>query len=267
MSAKYQTTLLLNSRPILGKVIANDSGSSFTVFLDNELKIPSTAVMTTIEVDNATIWYNTPNIVQGVNDTLYVDDNGTPYVVVIETGLYSIDALNDAINREIVNLGGDSNLIKLIGDESINKSIIQYNKVGVQIDFTQSNTFREILGFNSRLSPLAPSSIIGETDTGDNVAAFNQVEYYLIHSDIISKGFTLDNYESDVIARVLIDKTPGKQLLYNPDNPDKITANDLIKNPRSQLTFTLTDQNNNNIDTRGEYWSVKVIIEYEIPFV
>lgn len=267
MSVTYQTTLLISSDTTNDRIQVSSDGSSFTVSLDNELKLPETAAVATVKVDSATIWYNTPNITTGENDKLYLDDNGTPYVVSIPTGLYSITDLNNAIDRELVNLGATSGLLTLVGDSSTQKSIIQFNKIGLQIDFTQTDTFRELLGFNSRLSPLAPSTIDGQTDTGDNVAAFNQVEYYLIHSDIISKGFTLGNYSSDIIAQVLIDVSPGRQIVYNPLNPDIITANELIKNPRASLTFRLTDQLDRPVNTLGELWSVKLIIEYSVPIL
>lgn len=267
MSVKYQTTLLLSSDTTNNDVSVSDNGSVFQVFLDSELKLPETAMVATVKVDSATIWYNTPNITAGVNDKMYIDDNGTPYVVTIPTGLYGITELNDEIDRQVVNLGGPSGLINLTGNNSTQKTVIQFSVIGTQIDFTQAQTFREILGFDSRLSPLAPSTVVNETDTGDNVAAFNQVEYYLIHSDIVSNGFTLNNYSSDIIAQVLIDTTPGKQIVYNPQNPDVITSNELIKVPRRSLTFRLTDQLNRAVNTLGEIWSVKLIINYEVPIL
>lgn len=267
MSVKYQTTLLLSSDSTNDDVIVTDNGSVFQISLDSELRLPETAMVCTVKVDSATIWYNTPNIEAGVNDKMFIDDNGTPYVITIPTGLYGITELNDEIDRQVINLGGTSGLISMVGNNSTQKTVIQFNVVGTQIDFTQAQTFREILGFNSRLSPLAPSAVLNETDTGDNIAAFNQVEYYLIHSDVVSNGFTLNNYSSDIIAQVLIDTTPGKQIVYNPQNPDTITTNELIKVPRRNLTFRLTDQLNRAVNTLGELWSVKLIINYEVPIL
>lgn len=272
MSVKYQTTMLLSSESIPGKVIVSADGSTFQVNLDNDLQIPENAMLCTLSTKNANIWFNTPNVVEGVNNLFYLTDNSIPftYNIALPTGLYSLEDINQEINNQIINSGGSSNLISISGNSATQKVVIKYNAPNLRVDFTQPNTLRELLGFNSRLSPLSgPSSLVGQTDVGDTTAQLNTLEYYLIHSDLISNAFVLNNSSSDVIAKVTIPEGTdvGSQLDYSPINPDKITANDLIKSPRNTLRFYLTDQNNNLIDTRGEIWSLKLIIEYELPIV
>ena len=259
----YEIPLLLSSDTSSGATNVSSDGSRFTVNFDEPLEIPSNAVNCTIRSDKQTIWWTVPNIITGVNDKFYIDD-GTAYIVTIDQGLYDLPSLNQAIDRELVNLGAASGMIDLLADSSTQKVVIRYNVVGTQVDFTQVETFRGILGFNSRLSPAAPSTIVGETDTADSVAAFNQIEYFLINTDLISQGIRINNSYNNTITQVLIDVPPGSQITAQPFNPTKVSASNLIGSTRKSLDVWLTDQNNLGVNTNNETYSVSLIIEYTL---
>ncbi len=259
---KHEITLLLTSDQNNGAENVSADGSSFEVVLNEDLQLPIDALYANVKVDSATIWNVVPNILTGVNDKFYLDDNATPFVVTIDQGLYDLPSLAAEIDRQLVNLGADSGLLTFIGDNSTQRVTIQFNKIGLQIDFAQSDTMRAILGFDSRFSPVAASTIVGQTDDADSVAAFNNIEFFLIHSDLITRGFVLNNTSTDVVAQVHIDVSPGSQIIFSPFNPVIIQANELIQNPRRCINVRLTDHENQPVNTNGEFFSVKFIIEY-----
>ena len=260
----YEVPILLSSDPAAGASNISADGSTFEVVLDEPIEIPRDAVNCSIRSDSQSIWWTVNNIITGVNDKIYIDDNATPYVLTIDAGLYDLSSLNQAIDRELVNAGGTTGTIDLLADTSTQKVLIRFNATGIQIDFTQAETFRVILGYNSRLSPLAPSAIVGETDTADNVAAFNQIDYFLIHSDIVNQGIRINNSYNGTVARVLIDVPPGSQITATPFNPTEITAQNLIGSTRGRIRVWLTDQSNNLVNTNGEIYSVSLILSYTV---
>ena len=100
--------------------------------------------------------------------------------ITIPDGIYSLDDLNSTLGREFANLGFASNIILLSPDGPTSRSILTYTIAGLDVDFTQANTVRTVLGFNSRESPAIPPSVAGESDYSDNPAAFNQINSFYV---------------------------------------------------------------------------------------
>ena len=101
----------------------------------------------------------------------------------------------------------------------------------------------------------------------EGVAEFNQVNYFLIHSNLTSKGIRFNNIYNQTIGQVLIDVAPGSQITSSPRNPAKIASQELAGTNRTNLRFWLTDDKNRSIDTNSEYWSARVVIRYFRPMV
>ena len=154
--------------------------------------------------------------------------------------------------------------MSLSPDEATNKVEIRLNYDDVSIDFTQPNTFREILGFNSRVvGPYVPTPI---NILADNVAAFNQVNYFIIHSDLTNSGIRFNNQYDQAIAQVLIDVTPGSQIVSTPYNPPRIMVDELVNTKRDLIRMWLTDDKNRRINTNSENWSCRLLIKYLRPY-
>lgn len=241
-------------------------GSEFTTVLDKEITFPRNTVQASVYLDRLVTTYTYPNITEP-NNHLYIDDNGVFYDVVIPKGLYNLTALNSAIVRVLTSLGGDPNTLKLVGDTSRQIVIIQYLKTGVQVDFTQPDTIRDILGFNSRFSPPAPSAAVNETDDGDTVAQFNKIKYLLLECpSLVKYGYSLDSTSSTpILAQIPITVAPSKQLIYEPTStPDKIDVIDVVFGEIQDLSFRLLDQDRNPVDTNNDSFSVKIVFEYKV---
>ncbi len=267
-----EINLIASSDPANGATNISSDGSQFTVQLQDGIKIPKNAHNVHVSLQEATVWWVVPNIITGVNDKLYItaprasDDALTAYVITLEQGLYDLTALNEAVLRELENAAAKTNpstVINILSDNATQKVEFRYNYVGIEIDFTQADTFRDILGFNSQtLGPNATAPLIY---LADNVAAFNTINSFLIHSDLVSRGIRLNNSYNQTLGQVLIDKAPGSQIVSTPFNPPKVSADELAGAIKSTLRFWLTDQANQPVNTNSEFWTGRVSIKYQYP--
>jgi hypothetical protein len=98
-----------------------------------------------------------------------------------------------------------------------------------------------------------------------NVAQFNQVNSFLIHSDLVKNGVQLNQGYSQILGRVLIDKAPGSQLLSTPFSPPRIAADDLAGQQKSRIRLWLTDDQDRLVDTNSEKWTCRILITYQAP--
>jgi hypothetical protein len=189
-------------------------------------------------------------------------------VVTIPQGLYDLSGLNQAILRELENQNAKIDpdpLVTLTPDEPTQKVEIRFNYNNVSVDFTQPDTPRDILGFNSQTLgpyPGAPINVLA-----DFTAQFNQVNYFLIHSDLTNKGIRFNNSYNQAISQVLIDVPPGSQIVSKPFNPARVNVDELAGAKRSLIRMWLTDDQNKRVETNGEYWSARIVIHYLKPFV
>ena len=278
---KEEISIIVSSDEKTGAVNKSLDGSRFEIQMDGDgLMIPNDAVNCTVEVEEATIWWSIPNIITGQNDRFYVfgdSDDAVPvpqlYSLTIPQGLYDLSALNLAILSELESQGARTldgtgaslPLISMSADSSTQKVRLRFNYSNVYVDFTQANTMREILGFNSAVyGPYggAPINILADT-----TAAFNTVNYFLIHSDIVSKGVRFNNTFNQTIAQVLINVAPGSQIVSTPFNPARSDASDLAGSRRTNLRFWLTDDQDRAVNTNNENWSARIVIHYSRPLV
>jgi hypothetical protein len=264
------------SDPQGGAVNVSPDGDAFTVQLNNPIVIPHKALSCSLVLLQAEIWNVVPNISAKIgNNTLYIYTDYVPLTdpptapnpqnvqIVIPDGLYSLDGLNSFIGSALTNLDLPVNLITLSSDSATQTVVINFNYDNTQLDFTQSNTLNEILGFNSRLVPLVLEPAV-HIEFGDNPAKFNRTDSFIIKGDLISNGIPFNNINSGVLASIPITAKAGSQIVYAPYNPIVIDCDELIGKSKSNFSFQLTDQLNRNVDTVGEIWSFSVQISYFI---
>jgi hypothetical protein len=278
MLIEKQLSYIFSSNPANGARNVSADGSQFSVQLDAPIAIPAEAISATLECQSAQIWWVVPQISEQLgNNTFYLHAEYVPpgrvlpadypdYTITIPDGLYSLEGLGVVVSREVVNLGLPANLVTLTGDDSTQRVIVTFNSDDpTWIDFTQPNTFREILGFDERLVPLLPQ-LSGYSELSDDPARFNQISSFLIGTDLISNGIPVNNISSGVVANVLIDVKPGSLINYTPVISVKTDASELIGKSKNFFSFRLTDQDRRTVDTNDEYYSLTVIIKYYEPF-
>lgn len=266
-----EISMIVSSDPQNGASNRSADGSYFEVQLQDGLKVPKDALNVNISVEEATIWWSVPNIITGENDKVYITGPDTlnvvqNYVLTIPQGLYDLAGINEAIARELEAGGAKIDpepLITLSPDEATQKVQLRFNYATVSIDFTQNDTPRDILGFDAQVYTPVPDNPL----LAPNVAAFNTVNYFLIHSDLTNKGIRFNNNYNQTIGQVLIDVAPGSQIVSKPFNPARINAPELAGATRTNLRFWLTDDEDRRVDTNSEYWTARIVIHYLKPFV
>ena len=229
----------------------------------------TTVTLDTINTQTYTVSPNVVNQAVGSNSFSRLRAGPTAlYTITIPQGLYDLSGINSAIQRELENAGAqiDPNpLITLTPDEPTQKVEMRFNYTTVEVDFTQPDTPRDLLGFaNAVYGPYggAPINILAP-----NIAAFNQVNYFLIHSDLTNKGIRFNNNYNQTIGQVLIDVSPGSQIVSRPFNPARIPVPELGGAKRTNIRMWLTDDDDRRVNTNGEYWTARLVIRYLRPYI
>ena len=266
-----EISMIVSSDPTNGASNISPDGSYFEVQLQDGLSVPKDALNVNISVEEATVWWSVPNVITGENDKLYITGPDTldvlqNFVLTIPQGLYDLTGINEAMARELEAAGAKIDpepLITFSPDEATQRVQMRFNYGTVSIDFTQTDTPRVILGFDAQVySPVPTNPILAP-----NVAAFNRINFFLIHSDMTNKGIRFNNNYNQTIGQVLIDVAPGSQIVSRPFNPAKINAPELAGTTRTNLRFWLTDDEDRRVNTNNEYWSARIVINYLRPFV
>ena len=178
-------------------------------------------------------------------------------------GLYSVAALNAQLSLLLVNAGYAADYLTITGDDATQRTVITYGATGIAVDFSGGDTFKDILGFDDVPYPL--STAIGQSVTGQNVANFNTLNSYLVHSDLVSQGIPVNATGASILAQVPISARPGSQIVYQPRNPSRTDLTELIGLPRNSFRIWLTNQVGDYIDTNSEDYSIVVVIRFILP--
>lgn len=259
---KHQIPIIFSSSSGSGAVNKSSDGSSFEINLEQPIIIPNKAQYCYVVCQAAEIWNTSPNILTGVNDKLYLSDGSGSLTITIPQGLYDLNLLNNEINRQIIESGRVDDSIIIYGNQATQKTVIALKTIGTSIDFTQSDTFRDILGFNS--GTVGPSVSTDEFFDSDNVAGFNTIDYFIIHCDLVSYGIRINNTYTQAVAQILITSDAGDQIKNRENNPPEIPAIELIGQRKHTIRCWLTDQDNNLINTAGEDYAFRLVIYYLI---
>ena len=258
MLIEHEESILISSNPALGALNVDSNGSGFEINIPHGVTIPKDAFNVQVGVAEATIWFVIPNIKTNVNDKLYLTSlNHAPEHITIPQGLYDLSQLNQAIQKELKLTTNYVNAITLVGNASTQK-VELILATDVYVDFTQADTFRDRLGFESDLYQT--------TTIAPNVAQMTPINKFLIHSDITNQGILINNKYSRMIGQVLIDVAPSSQIIYRPTNYAKSDCNNLRGHHLDHLKFWLSDENNVRVDTNTEYWTARIVISYYLPY-
>ena len=263
---KKKFSMFFSSDPLTGARNVSQDGSEFSVQLNNPLTIPSNALDCSLSVIQSNIWNTSYNISADFGNNIFSFVTAeTPYSITIPDGLYSLSGLNAYLSTQFVNLGLAANVITLSGDDSTQKTILTFTGVGDYVNFTVPSSVREVLGFDSRLAPLAGAPSIGYSEFSDNPAAFNRNNSYLITSDLVSNGIPVNSTSANIISSVPIDSPPGSQIVYSPQNPLNFDGRELIGSIKNFFSFQLRNQSLQPTPTAGELWSLVILFEYSVP--
>jgi len=279
MLVPEEINFLVTSDPNQGAKNVSSNGSRFTVKLEEAITIPIDALNCTLSVEESSIWWSVPNIILGKNDKLYVTGPTQANPAIIQTvtltipqGLYDAPGLNESVQNLLENAGFQTTdgvpaiskpIFTITADESTSRIVIRFEYPTVEIDFIQIDTPRDILGFDAlNYGPYisAPQNI-----SAPNVAGFNTVNYFLIHSDLVEQGIRFNNSYNQTISQVLIDVAPGSQIVDKPFNPAKSNCDRLAGSKIDKFNVWLTDDSQREVNTNNEYFTARIVIRWLHP--
>ena len=279
MLVPEELNFIVTSDPTQGAKNVSKNGSRFTVRLEEAIEIPKNAMNVSLSVPEATVWWTVPNIITGENDRLYVTGptQANPAaiqssVLTIPLGLYDASGLNETVQNLLENAGYQTTdgvpaiskpIFTFTTDEATSKIIIRFEYPTVSIDFTPIDTPRDILGFNALV--YGPYVTAPQNITAPNVAGFNTVNYFLLHSDLVEQGIRFNNSYNQTMAQVLIDVAPGSQIVSKPFNPAKSDCSRLAGSRIDTFSVWLTDDAQREVNTNNEYFTARISIRWLHP--
>ena len=265
MIPNRQFAQIFSSATANGAINKSKDGSIFSAQLDQIIQFPPDAFNMTCEVTSGTVWNSVHNVSISLNNNkfyFYNGSNATLYTVTLPNGLYSVSSLNSEINKNLVNQGVVSGSISITGNQSTQRIVLSFNVIGSYVDFTQPNSCREILGFNTRLVPLAPTTIVRQSEDGDATAKFNNIESFLLKTDLVIGDIPTNSDSDQTIAQIEITARTNEQIVYQPINPIRVDASNL-RQGRNYATFRLTDEKGVPAQT-NEDWAFLLLFRYSI---
>lgn len=203
-----------------------DTSDSFTINLDKPIYLNPKFRYVVFFIGGS--FWNTWNNISAANLNNLLrykeptDADGAPWrTLIIPDGAYSIDALNKEIFHQFELLGK----LSTIDGEKVSPINFDPNLAtlhirievfaGWRVDFTGTQTFRRIVGFDSQ--------IVTATKTGENEAEVeNGLHSIIIHCSLVGANSVFNGRQSDIIYEFEITVPSGAQQILSPMNLTKL---------------------------------------------
>lgn len=264
----HEQTYIFSSDPNLGAEKRSSDGSAFSVRFEQGFGLDAHAVDKSsiyMQVDSATVWNSSPNVITGVNDTLVFLWSGGGRTLVFPEGVYSIADSDNTLNAELqillVAQGLPSNLFEFTVVPHLNRIVVESSDTtygNKTLAFGNPNSIGKLLGFDSDI--VLPSGV--SSIRAPNRASFNNVNYFLIQTDLISDGIPVNDRSQGIIAEVPILVAPNSQIAYEPYNPPKVHASTLSGMSKYEVRFSLLNDNADPV-IMPEYWTFRMRLFYQ----
>jgi hypothetical protein len=275
MSIERKMTYIFSSDPTKGAQAIQQNGSVFSVNLQYPISLPRGTQYATMEVHSASIWYVTPNISEALgNNRLTINDGVNDYPLIIADGLYNFPQLVNAIqitfNSQTLPVPPAHQFEEMFAfnaDNATQRVAISVLQAYGTITWNVPNPIRNIFGFTDAANDTTPPVAIlvaPRVYVGNEQANFNAINQFYISGNLVHTGIPSNSNSSNLMSVVYIDRPPGSQINYQPQQPLLIDAAELIGGQRTNFTFRLTNERFEPLDTFGEYWSFIITIRFWI---
>jgi hypothetical protein len=260
MLVPYEIPILITSDNSLNNVTVTNEGSQALVQLKEVIKIPKEALNVTVELEQALIYNNNPNI--KVNTIMIINTQNLN----IDIGLYEIDTLNKIISDFIYYNG-----ISTAGDKfyfesnEVNSFLtLIFDNPTVNLSVQLGPEVASLLGFADILYSNTASPVRSKFSSS-SPAQVNQTEFLLCHvPSLIPNGILINNQYSSVIAQLALTAPPQSQIIYETTAPCQLSTN-LAGTTINQISVYWTDNKLFPLNTMGEKWTVRLSINYLNP--
>jgi hypothetical protein len=273
MSIERKMTYIFSSDPTKGAQAIQQDGSVFSVNLQYPISLPIGTQYATMEVHSASIWYVTPNISQKLgNNRLNISDGVNDYPITIADGLYNFPQLVNAIqitfNSQTLPVPPAHQFEEMFAfnaDNATQRVAISVLEAYGTITWNVPNPIRNIFGFTDAANDTTPPVAIlvaPRVYVGNEQANFNAINQFYISGNLVHTGIPNNSNSSNLMSIVYIDRPPGSQINFQPQQPQIIDAAELIGGQRTNFTFRLTNERFEPLDTFGEFWSFVIVIRF-----
>ena len=183
------------------------------------------------------------NITSKNNKIVYYDGLSWKEII-FPYGAYEITQINDEIFRQLSNeidlSDPNESPIILEANEATLHSII-YLTNDYKIDFSQPNTLRDLLGFDSKII----SDSYNYSKKKVNIIDIHRI--HLCCDNII--GSIRNGFPSNILFSVVLNEPPGAKIVREPN---LILYKHIYKEKLDSIDFWMEDDDGNKIDNHGE---------------
>ena len=191
-------------------------------------------------------YYSFPNVDKKNNKIRVSLDNGTSWNdLTFAVGCYEHKDINAELQRMVVVLGGKKEDIILKPNKNTFQTVMTINRT-VQVDFRSENSIRTVLGFNSKI-------YTSGRHLSEHTVDIMRVNSIFVHTDVIGSAY-VNGSKTPVIYSFFPDIPPGGKIIVQPR---VLIYLPISLSVISRLTSWLTDQNNEELNLRGEELTIK----------
>ena len=182
------------------------------------------------------------NVTSENNKIIFFDGLLYWKILVLPPGAYEIEQINDEISRQLQveaeSLG--DNPIQLEANIGTLHSIMSL-KFGFKIDFSQSGTLRDLLGFDSMI-------LTESYNYSKNKVNIIDIRRLHLCSDCIIDSLRND-LPSNILFSIVLNEPPGAKIVREPN---LILYKHIYKQKLDSIEFWMEDDDGNLIDNHGE---------------
>ena len=195
---------------------------------------------------NLETYWSFPNVTEKNNDFTFTDGK-VNHKILIPKGAYKLSQINDYIQSKIGELSYPKNSTTIKPNISTLKCNLTIAKVVLVILFNEPNTIASILGFDYAI---LNAGLEAKVFVGQHIVNIININSIYVHNNIISHSY-IDGDLSPVFFPTTgvghkIIQLP-RERVYCPVTLDTI----------SEMQTCLTDQNNIDLDLRGENLTIR----------
>ena len=225
-------------------IVLSGEGSRLKTSFNPPLEYP-TSCQFEMSLLRLETYYSFPNIDSTNNCVRISIDNGNTWIMIkIPVGCYEIEAMNNEIQRVIMEKTTEKEKEKQIvfsSNPNTLKCILDIKGAKAQVDFNIENSLNKVVGFNAK------TYTKGRYESEHLVNIMN-VNSILVHCDVIGAS-RVNGREEPVIYSFFPDAAPGDKIISEPKHLIYVP---LTMNIISYMTAWLTDQTGKALDLRGE---------------
>ena len=191
------------------------------------------------------IVFNEPNIKEGINNIFYwTDPDDIQHTYAFETGLYSIEEINNEIVQLMIDMYGNEDAYQFVFkvNTSNNKCTVQFrNYTGWKLKCDGNNNILSILGFTQDQGLISATKYNQILDSKGPIM-LNSLRNYIVTCNLVSDSF-LNGNRSNAIAQFTPNTEAFSQYTYEPLHLSHLAINRNTKIDKVIITFLTQDGN------------------------